>query len=61
MGRKLKRSNNRLLAGVCGGIAEYLGWDPSLTRLAYLLLTILSAGFPGGLIYLILWIIMPEY
>ena len=61
MRQKLKRSNNRLLAGVCGGIAEYLGWDPSLTRLAYLLLTILSAGFPGGLIYLILWIIMPEY
>lgn len=54
------RSNDRWLGGVCGGIADYFGWDPDLVRLLYLALDILSAGFPGLLIYIILWIIMPS-
>lgn len=58
--RKLTRSNNRMLAGVVGGIADYYGWEPSLTRVGYVLLSVLSAAFPGILTYLILWIIMPE-
>lgn len=58
--KKLTRSNNRMLAGVVGGIAEYYGWEPSLTRVGYVLLSVLSAAFPGILTYLILWIIMPE-
>jgi phage shock protein PspC (stress-responsive transcriptional regulator) len=57
--KRLSRSNNRVIAGVCAGLAEWLGWDMTLVRVGYLLLSILSAGFPGVLVYIILWIIMP--
>lgn len=56
----LKRSKNKVIAGVCGGIAKKFGWDPALTRVGYLLLSIISAGFPGTLVYIILWIVMPS-
>ena len=56
---RLTRSNNRVIAGVCGGLAEWLGWDTGLVRLLYILVSILSAGFPGLLVYIILWIVMP--
>jgi phage shock protein C len=59
MSKKLKRSRNQQLAGVCAGIAEYFGWDITLVRVIYALLTIFSAGFPGIILYIILWIIMP--
>ena len=59
-GRRLVRSNNRVIAGVCAGLAEWLGWDIALVRLLYLILTIFSAGFPGIIAYVILWIVMPE-
>ena len=55
----LKRSNNSMIAGVCAGIAEWLGWDPTIVRVAYVLISILSVAFPGILVYVILWIIMP--
>ncbi len=56
----LTRSNeDKLLAGVCGGIAGYLGWDATLIRVIYALLTVFSAAFPGILVYLILWLLMP--
>jgi phage shock protein C len=55
----LKRSGNSMIGGVCGGIAEWLGWDPTIVRIGYVLLSVLSAAFPGILVYLILWIIMP--
>ncbi|MCR5130997.1 MAG: PspC domain-containing protein [Prevotella sp.] len=60
-GKKLLRSNDRWIVGVCGGISEYFDWDPTLVRIIYLLLTLFSAGFPGVLLYIILWIIMPKY
>lgn len=56
---RLTRSNNRVIAGVCAGIAEWLGWDIALVRILYLVLSLLSAAFPGILVYIILWIIMP--
>ena len=56
----LKRSRDRIVAGVCGGIAEWLGWSPSWVRLLYILISILSAAFPGMIIYVILWIVMPK-
>jgi phage shock protein PspC (stress-responsive transcriptional regulator) len=57
----LQRSRDqRMLAGVCGGIAEWLGWSPSLVRLLYVIVSIASAAFPGILAYVILWILMPE-
>lgn len=56
----LRRSKNKIIAGVCAGIAEWLGWDPTVVRIAYVLISIFSAAFPGILVYIILWIVMPE-
>lgn len=59
--RQLTRSrHHRIVAGVCGGIADYFAIDPTLVRVAYVVLSVISAGFPGILIYLVLWFIMPE-
>jgi phage shock protein C len=49
-----------MLAGVCGGIAEALDWDPSLVRILYVAFSVCSTAFPGILVYIILWIVMPE-
>lgn len=57
--RKLMRSNNRMIAGVCSGIADYFGWDITLVRIVYVLATFFTA-FSGGIVYLILWVVMPE-
>lgn len=54
------RSRNKMIAGVCAGIAEYLDIDPTIIRVAYVLLSIISIGFPGILVYIILLLIMPE-
>ena len=57
----LRRSrSHRVLAGVCGGIAEWLGWDVTLVRVLYVIVSLLSAAFPGLLAYVILWVVMPE-
>ena len=57
----LRRSRqHRVLGGVCGGLAEWMGWDVTLVRVLYVLLSILSAAFPGIVVYIILWIVMPE-
>ena len=61
MGRKLARSrNNRMIGGVCGGVAENFGWAPGMVRFVYALVSILSAAFPGILIYLLLWFLVPK-
>jgi phage shock protein C len=60
MNTPLRKSGNRMIAGVCGGIANWLDWDPTLVRVAYVLLSLLSAGFPGILVYIILAIVMPN-
>ena len=59
--KKLYRSSNRIVAGVCGGIAEYFDVDPTLIRVVYLALTLFSVAFPGLLLYLIIMILMPNY
>ena len=51
--------NHRLIAGVCGGLAEWLGWSPNLTRILYVIVSVASTAFPGILAYIILWIVMP--
>ena len=56
----LKRSRNKVIAGVCGGLAEWLGWNPSLVRILFVLVSVLSAAFPGLLVYLVLWVVMPK-
>ena len=61
MNKKLTRSTtNKFLCGVCGGIAEYLDLDPTVVRVGYVLLSLLSTGFPGLLIYIILALVMPQ-
>ena len=57
---RLTRSKNKMIAGVCAGIGEWLGWDPTLIRILYVVLSVLSIGFPGILVYIILWVIMPD-
>jgi phage shock protein PspC (stress-responsive transcriptional regulator) len=56
--KKLVRSADKKIAGVCGGLAEYFGMDASLVRIIYLLATIFTA-FAGVLIYIILMLVMP--
>jgi phage shock protein C len=52
--------NDRVLAGVIGGIARRFGWDSTWTRVGYVVLSVLSVAFPGILVYLVLWLLMPE-
>lgn len=60
-GRPLRRTlANRQIAGVCGGLGDYFGIDPTAVRVAYVLISIFSAAFPGILIYLLLWFLIPE-
>jgi phage shock protein PspC (stress-responsive transcriptional regulator) len=60
-GRPLRRSRrNRVLAGVCGGLAEWLGWDVTLVRILYVVVSVVSVAFPGILVYLVLWLVMPQ-
>lgn len=57
--RRLFRSRtNRSIAGVCGGLGEYFNVDPTLVRLLFVVFAL--AGGPGLLVYIILWLIMPE-
>ncbi len=58
--KKLTKSDNKWIAGVCAGIAEYLEIDPTVIRIVYLMLSFFSACFPGILLYLILCILMPN-
>ncbi len=58
---RMRRSvADRMIGGVCGGIAEYFDWDPTMVRVGYVLLAFLSAAFPGFLVYLVLWAVIPE-
>ncbi|MGH9369172.1 MAG: PspC domain-containing protein [Thermoanaerobaculia bacterium] len=59
-GKRLTRSKkSKMIAGVCGGLAEYFGLDPTIVRVAYVLISIVSAAFPGLLAYIILMFVMP--
>jgi phage shock protein C len=59
MARKLYRSRtDKMIAGVCGGLAEVLDLDPTVVRIVFVLLALL--GGHGILLYMILWIIMPR-
>ena len=58
--RRLTRSRRyKMIAGVCGGLAEYFEVDPTVVRIAYVLVSILSAAFPGILAYIVLMFVMP--
>ena len=60
MGGRLRRSrHHRMIAGVVGGFAEYLGMDPTLARVLYVILSVMTA-FSGILVYVICWLVIPQ-
>lgn len=60
MSARLKRSHtDKMISGVCGGIAEYLGWDSTLIRIIFVVLTFIGWGAPI-ILYFILALVMPE-
>jgi phage shock protein PspC (stress-responsive transcriptional regulator) len=54
-----RSKSDRIIAGVCGGFANWLGWKPTSFRILFVIVSILSVAFPGILVYLILWLVMP--
>ena len=58
--KKLTRSRDKMIAGVLGGIGNYFDIDPTVVRIVYVVLSILSIGFLGLIAYLIMWAIIPE-
>lgn len=60
MEKKLTKSTDKKMAGVCAGLAEYFNLDATLVRVLYAALTFFSVGFPGIVLYIILMLIMPE-
>ena len=53
-------NRHKMIAGVCGGIAEWLGWDPTWVRVLYVVGSVVSVAFPGIIVYIILWAVMPR-
>ncbi|GET21551.1 MULTISPECIES: PspC domain-containing protein [Prolixibacter] len=58
--RLIRSRTDRMIAGVCGGLALYFDLDVSLIRILFVILTLFTAGFPGILVYIIMWIVVPE-
>jgi phage shock protein C len=58
--RLYKSRTDKVIEGVCGGIADYINMDPTVVRVLYVVLSVMSSGFPGILIYILLAIIMPN-
>ncbi len=58
-GQLMRSKDDRMIAGVCGGLAKWLGWDPTAVRILYVLASVFSAAFPGTIVYIILALIMP--
>ena len=57
----LRRSvGNRMIAGVIGGLADHFDFDPTLLRALYVVVSIISVAFPGILVYIVLWMVIPE-
>ncbi len=56
----VRSKEHRIIAGVCGGLADWLGWDPTVLRIVYIIVSLVSAAFPGFIAYILLWILMPE-
>ena len=55
----VRAADDRMIAGVCAGIARFFGWKPNRVRLIYVAVSVLSAAFPGIIVYLVLWLLMP--
>ncbi len=55
-----RSTRSSMLAGVMGGIAERYGWNANLLRLIFVIVSVMSAAFPGILVYLVMWLIIPK-
>lgn len=60
MNKRLTKSSDKMIAGVCGGIADFFEIDPTLVRAGYACLTVFSVAFPGILLYILLCFILPR-
>ena len=58
--RLYRSRRHRMVAGVCGGLAERYDWDPSIVRLVFVLLSFLPIPTHVALLYIIMWIVIPE-
>ena len=59
-GELTRSKSDRMIAGVCGGLARWLGWDSTAVRILYVLISIFSVAFPGMIVYVILALVMPS-
>ncbi len=57
--RLVRSTENVWIAGVCAGVADYFGFNRDAARIVWLLLTFFTAGFPGFILYIVLWLLMP--
>lgn len=58
-GKQLRRDKDRgMIGGVCAGLAEYFSLDPTLVRVAYVVISVITA-FAGVLVYIVLWVVIP--
>lgn len=60
MDRLVRSRDDVMLGGVCAGIADWTGLDPTVVRVSFALVSILSTAFPGILVYIVLWVVIPE-
>ena len=60
MNKRFYKSNDKKISGVCGGIAEYFNWDPTIVRVLWAVLTLCTSAFPGIIIYIVLALVMPS-
>jgi phage shock protein C len=58
--RVTRARKDRIIGGVCAGLAEHFGWSVNKLRAAYVVVSLLSAAFPGILVYCVLWYLMPD-
>lgn len=58
-GELTRSKSDRMIAGVCGGLARWLGWDSTAVRILYVLISFFSIAFPGIIVYIILALVMP--
>ncbi len=59
-GRLRRSRSDKMIGGVLGGLARYFGFDPTMARVLFVILSVISVAFPGLLVYLLLWVIMPQ-
>jgi phage shock protein C len=59
-GELTRSTSDRMVAGVCGGMARWLDWDPTALRIVYVLVSLFSGIFPGLIVYIILAVVMPS-